>query len=414
LWLHSQQLFVDEACSGIISLLSIVACAVIYAGVKNRSFVHLILLAVAGTIWATLVNVVRISLIAYVLEGWGVDWSSGPPHEILSLILFLVAFLALLCTDQVLMAALAPITPVWNEIRGGEIRIGRRLAASWDRIVALGQPAPDTLNFVTSAPGKRSPAVPARHRTFGWVLPFIYAPLAAIQCLLLYYAFERDADRLLAVKAGVRLGAPDMPATLCGLSKTDFQSHMRSADNIQGKYSRSYFYRADDGTNYLVSFDFPFPGFWHELTECYVASGWQPMDRQVISDAPDENGRPWKVVEASFAKPGGQFGWLCFSEFDQFGAPYEPQRDWLREGSSFWNSRNLYLKERQAFQVQVWSERSAEFTPQQRQKAREVLLATRRHFRALIVEPSEGANLANRLTPVDPPLGNNAGPEHHK
>src|SRR5882724_13292739 len=43
LWLRSKPLFVDEACSGIISMLSIVACAVVYAVVMNRTPLHTIL-----------------------------------------------------------------------------------------------------------------------------------------------------------------------------------------------------------------------------------------------------------------------------------------------------------------------------------------------------------------------------------
>ena len=73
LWLPAKQLFVDEACSGIISMLSIVACAVIYAVFKNRSPLHLVLLALASIAWATLLNVLRISTIAYALDAWGID-----------------------------------------------------------------------------------------------------------------------------------------------------------------------------------------------------------------------------------------------------------------------------------------------------------------------------------------------------
>src|SRR5262249_51106897 len=136
-------------------------------------------------------------------------------------------------------------------------------------------------------------------------------------------------------------------------------------------------------------FDFPFPGFWHELTECYVAAGWHPLQREVLSDDSSKAGSaPWPYVEARFAKSGGARGCLCFSEFDQFGVPYDPQADWLNDQNSFWSSRDLYLKERQVFQVQVWSEGPTEWTPQQQEKAHELLLAARANIRSQVVGPN--------------------------
>ena len=149
----------------------------------------------------------------------------------------------------------------------------------------------------------------------------------------------------------------------------------------------------------MLSFDFSFPGYWHELTECYVAAGWSPVERQIVSARSDKQpAQPWKYVEATFKKPDGLFGSLCFSEFDQFGMPYEPQSDWLREGGSFWKSRSLYLKERQIFQVQVWAERTSELNSKQREKARELLLEARLRFRTLVVEHSEPAASSEPVT----------------
>lgn len=387
LWLRSKQLFVDEACSGIISMLSIVACAVIYSVYKNRSPLHLVLLAAGSIAWTTLLNVVRISTIAYILDKYGVDWSYGTPHEMISLVLFLVACLALLCTDQILLGCLGPVASEWN----GELRFGRRLAAAWDWLINLGPTtADDRENRETAQAPPPPPALLSRRRAFGWFLPAIFAPMAAIQCALLAYAFARAPERLPAVQAGLQLAPQDLPSTISGLHKTDFKPARRSADNIQGKYSRTYFFRSDDGTDYMLSFDFPFPGMWHELTECYTANGWKPIERQVASaEIGGKSGEPWKYVEATFMKSGGRFGALCFSEFDQYGTPYEPQTDWYREGSSFWASRNLYLKERQIFQVQVWFEGTTKATAEQQKKARELLLEARSLIRGFIMDRSQ-------------------------
>ena len=199
--LNSKQLFVDEACSGIISMLSIAACAVIFCVVKNRTPLHMLLLALASIVWATLINVIRISLIAFALEKWGIDWSAGTPHEMLSLVLFLFAFLALICSDQILIACLQPIEAVWNESHGGNIRFGRRLVSFWDWLVSVGQTIPELGDENPSTSEEPAPLTVAPHRSHRkWFGAAVFAPTAVLQGILLVYAFQRSAERLPAVQ----------------------------------------------------------------------------------------------------------------------------------------------------------------------------------------------------------------------
>src|SRR6185503_18368652 len=113
-----------------------------------------------------LLNVVRISTIAYVLDTWGIDWSFGASHEILSLVLFLVAFLALLCTDQILVGCLAPVVPVWKEWYGYDIRFGKRLATGWDWLTVVGQPSHDEDDQIPVADMLVTPPTTTPRRSF--------------------------------------------------------------------------------------------------------------------------------------------------------------------------------------------------------------------------------------------------------
>jgi exosortase len=140
LYLSAKPLFVDEACSGIISMLSIVACAVVFAVIKNRTLLHTVLLAVTGIAWAAIMNVARISVIAIALEKWGIDWSAGTPHEMLSLVLFLLTFLALLSMDQVLLVCLAPIVKGRGDQQAREMKLGKWIAQAWDTVVTFADP----------------------------------------------------------------------------------------------------------------------------------------------------------------------------------------------------------------------------------------------------------------------------------
>ena len=52
LTLYRGDLFVDQACSGIVSMMTIVACALIIAVWNNRAGVHTVLLLVSAIVWS--------------------------------------------------------------------------------------------------------------------------------------------------------------------------------------------------------------------------------------------------------------------------------------------------------------------------------------------------------------------------
>lgn len=392
LTLPDKQLFVDEACSGIISILSVVACAVIYAVVKNRTPLHMILLAAVGIGWATVINVGRISTIAFVYDKWGIDWSSGASHEILSLVLFLITFLALLSSDLILAVCLEPVAATWHQVHAADLRLGAWLAKGWDWLVTLGQPGAeadddelddDELGDGAAAGRGGYAAAPVNL----WRPVLLFAPLAIASGGLFVYAVSVLAERMPTVQRAIAVTTESLPDTLGGLTKKNFESTQRAANDKNGKYSRTFTYVAPDETEYVVSFDFPFIGGWHELTECYLAGGWEKVNREV-RPAPDGAG-DWKYVEADFAKPTTGYGTVMYTEFDQFGDPLTPVDGWDRPMESFLVKRNLYLETRKTLQVQVFIAGAAPATEEQRSVARDLLRQVRERFHQLAVRSSE-------------------------
>jgi exosortase len=381
LWLHSKQLFVDEACSGIISMLSIVACAVVYAVVKNRTPLHMILLAAMGIAWAAIMNVARIATIALALERWGIDWSAGTSHEILSLVLFLLAFLALLAMDQVLLVCLAPLLQGRNDLHAHEMHKGKWIAQAWDAVVVFGDPLKSTIE------AEHEP-IPAAAPAAEFVLPLpwyamsLFAPAALVQIVILFYAWNVVGPYWAVEQRAEALTAIDMPATLAGLNKVDFAATERNNGSQDGAHSRTYKYQSEDGTSYTVSCDFPFVEFWHELTECYRGSGWELLSRRTSAPSGVPASGSWGYVESDFSKPSGDAAVLFFSEFDQFGNPCEQERDWNTNPLSFWESRQLNLKPHRLFQVQVWVTSPNAISDPQRQQARNLFLAARELIRS--------------------------------
>ena len=251
LWLQSKSLFVDEACSGIISLLSIVACAVVYAVFKNRTPLHTILLAVAGIAWAAIMNVARITVIALALERWGIDWSSGTSHELLSLVLFLLAFLALLSMDQVLLVCLAPLTKGRGDLHAREMHMGKWIGQAWDAIVTFGDPT-ESVAETNRPPNPTAAPSPLSFLSIPRFALALFAAAAIIQTAVSCYAWNVVGPFRAVESRAEALTAVDMPASLCGLNKVDFVASERSSGNPDGPHSRTYKYQSADGTTYTV------------------------------------------------------------------------------------------------------------------------------------------------------------------
>lgn len=79
---------VADACSGIRSLVAILATAVFFAWIVRAGWIRgsaLVCLAVPITV---LVNIARIVLIAVAWSSWGIDLTSGLPHEVVGYAVF--------------------------------------------------------------------------------------------------------------------------------------------------------------------------------------------------------------------------------------------------------------------------------------------------------------------------------------
>ncbi|MBX3439721.1 MAG: exosortase/archaeosortase family protein, partial [Planctomycetaceae bacterium] len=133
----SRSLFVEEACSGVVSMMAMIACAAILAVWWRRSLLHGILLMASGIFWAGAMNVIRVVLIAVALAQYQIDLTEGWPHAALGLFAFAVSLGALASTDRLLLFGTSRIpknplasywpyadenhlVSVWNAVAGSE------------------------------------------------------------------------------------------------------------------------------------------------------------------------------------------------------------------------------------------------------------------------------------------------------
>ena len=104
-----RQLLVEEACSGIHSLLPVLACTLFWLGWRGRPLAHCILLLLTVLPWVLLGNVARIVAVAMLDGLGGINLSAGWGHEALGYVVF-AAMLGLMWSTEQWLLFLTPLT----------------------------------------------------------------------------------------------------------------------------------------------------------------------------------------------------------------------------------------------------------------------------------------------------------------
>ncbi len=324
----SRSLFVEEACSGVVSMLAIVACAAILAVWWKRSLLHGVLLIAAGLFWAGGMNVVRVVTIAIALHRYGIDLTEGWRHEAVGLCVFVVSLVALFSTDRLLLFLLAPIqmnplashwvyaeenwlVRMWNYFAGPDsfedsMNAYGTYADDWS------EPAYEEELSATSQADSRTVAEPVKvvPRPWEWAFAGLFLLLGGAQVLAGIGPFSVAPP---VQQAALDLKADDLPEMLAGWRQFDFEEQHRDGSSVFGEHSRLWTYRSGP---YLVrlSLDFVFPE-WHELTACYAGTGWEVDSRSRV-DADSTR------MKARLTKPNGEQAFLLFDLFDSEGEQY--------------------------------------------------------------------------------------------
>lgn len=308
--LPGRKLFVDEACSGVNTVFAFVALAGLYVCWAHRSWAIAIPLILSGVGWAVLLNVVRVVSIVVAFEYGEVDLSEGWPHTALSLVLLPLTLLLLLGTDSLLMLLFGPI----HQSGHGKIKLPP-LALHWNRLLGWKEcplnsadgPKLALASSLDDADG--SGAVAARP----W-LPTV-AALSVLLCLLqlglLGQAAVVTAPTQLAFQS-LHEGA--LPKELDGWSQTAFEKETRKSGDNFGEHSLIWKYALPGHGSAAVSFDYPFVD-WHELTHCYLGTGWSVTRREQVYASDDLD----PLVLAELEKPTGEYAILVFGIFDREG-----------------------------------------------------------------------------------------------
>lgn len=375
-------LFVEEACSGVVSLLAIVACAGILAVWWRRSIIHSLSLLSAAIFLAGAMNVVRVVMIAIALDSFDVNLTEGWRHEATGLVIFAISLLALFSVDRLLGFFFSPIemNPLagyWDDAEGNV------LVRLWNRYVGLEQ-SPEE-DFIDEEDGigeddeqpalQRAPPVGSgRGVILDWAFALLFLMIGGSQVFAGIGPFSSPPE---VSAAALQMSVDTLPEQWAEWTRYGFEELERDSSSAFGEHSRIWAYE-NGTTSVRISLDFVFPE-WHALTACYAGVGWTVESTGWVEPA---DGEPY--VEATFTKPNGDWAMLIFDLFDDNGRPYETPagsfihpklRRILGGQSSRWNLPNYY-------QVQALTVSELGPLPEsERQAVRELFLWFRRQMR---------------------------------
>jgi exosortase/archaeosortase family protein len=291
------QFFVQDACSGIHSLLALLCVSALWSVYEQRSL-PAALCSLACAAWAAVwLNVLRVFGVILVYTHWGVDLSTGWRHELWGLVLFGVSL--------------------------GFLWSAHQLWLFW----CSGLPAEFSDSDSSVRPADEYPTVDIRELAtprvrFRWTTVMAGCVLLLWFPQLAHVARALSADRL--VESSLSVAPPalavteqDLPQQLQGWPRLGFNAVERDRHSLEGEFSRQWTYQAPFGTVHVV-FDFPFEGA-HPLLRCYKATGWDSTVLQTVAVAATRETNIGGFQEVSLERREFEEGFLLFSLWDSNG-----------------------------------------------------------------------------------------------
>lgn len=302
-----QRLLVEEACSGINSVLFMTSACVFYAMWRRRSLLFLSLLY-ALTIGCVLAgNLVRITSGAWVLFNFQIDLFVGWKHEALGLVLtaFYLGFIVV--ADTLL-----------GRLFTSKTRYRTTKADEKPEPVLAGWSFSGSIRFVT----------------------VLLAILGAVQ-LVRGWDFHFRKEKARRINPAWMDGSAKftLPREIDGWRLvSDIKPVPKRAAFEDGVYSHIWQYQKGS-TLATISFDYPFFGY-HDVTVCYRNAGWKIGDTKLQRANADNAMVP--CMEVVLEREGGLKADLLYSTVDEAGvwleepgkrSPYDADGKALNEGN---------------------------------------------------------------------------------
>ncbi|MBA4018743.1 MAG: hypothetical protein C0483_16370 [Pirellula sp.] len=368
---------VEEACSGVQSLFSITACTLFFVLWSRMSWWRSLLLLIVGWWWVWVVNVARVVIVTYFNSNFDIPIDTGWMHDALGMALFALTLGLIYSSGRFL----------WFFFPYGIF--GRRDGVDPDELKPSNV---DQYKLPTRFPNLAATplASPLLILFYAGVITLLLLPQLRIPEAIASPTQLNDLSKDFApAKSGNWELVPD-----------SFQQTQRRADSQWGARSQSWRYR-NGARELIVSLDYPYMG-WHELTGCYVDSGWKLDSRELVDFSSFAISKPkygdgGQCVVSKLRKPvENDFGLLFFQCFntrlETLPAPevnvfkllkrrFESYRERLATLGASGSDRN---SQTQAFQLQVFFQDHAPFTQQDEKDVRQLFARFRTQLEAVL------------------------------
>ena len=276
----SRRFFVDDACSGTNSLLTVSCLALIVGALRFRSGWHTLALVIAGALMSVASNVLRICVVIGGAHYYGLALEEGALHELLGMTIFLLD-LALVCSADLGLkfvlnhASFSSVVPALLPRQRGVV------ASLWPAHVSL------------------AVALLGMGLVFG--PSFLVRPAAA--------AARSNLD--------VSVQDVELPLQLAGWTRKAGPAIENSLIGSLGVRNKVWVYQ-QGGQEVSVAVNYPFKGF-HDTRLCYIGQGWQIQKQMDITPA-GEDGNTVRFLQMSQPADLTQAD-LWLAVFDDRGVP---------------------------------------------------------------------------------------------
>ncbi len=247
-----RRFFVEDACSGINSALSVGAFALFYTLWRCRRWWQVAVVWAASLSFVLLGNVIRITVAVTLSHRYGIDLLSGWKHQLFGLVLF-AAYLGLVVSADVFLDF---ITAKADSIEGGPALAPARARGEW--LALRGRLA-----------GMISQLVKSLSPRWALGVGIAFAVLALAQTAR---AWVRHQHRPLQVTSGLRADARfSLPDQIGDWKRLDRNQRNVSSLELRAIYSEVWAYQ-NGRVMAFVALDYPYAGL-HDLTRCYRLNG---------------------------------------------------------------------------------------------------------------------------------------------
>jgi exosortase len=386
--LHIEQhtLFVEEACSGVTSLYSLISLALIFVVTQRRSLFHSALILFMTPLVAINGNILRLILIALGFQWGDVDLTKGYAHDVVGLVAFLSSAVALVCFNQLISLLFAPIPKLKSE--KSLFRRCYNTVVEWPTSKVKRDEIASKTELVE---GKEERRLPATEVTTFAIGPFSLFPILCVVYTAMFIPVlsvvvlkERSVGAYIPADIAAEFPSADLfnTDTKNGWKMSGYHLTTRNVRSNTGQYSHTW--RLVKGEKIVIfSLDFAFLG-WHGLEGCYRSSGWKVLDFLVEEKSGDE----WSWVECKMVNAFGSDGYLWYSLFDEDGAPYNQVFNERGVGIRLPRQTILNLFDEKSssgppytFQVQIFIESGRALSDEERVELTELFLELREVIR---------------------------------